>query len=231
MSVMKQSILALLLFVMAVFCYGQDIIVTTDSKKIEAKILEISETDVRYKEMDNLEGPTFVLSTQRIVSIIYANGKVSVFQEPLIAKEADQSSETKPSYLTRIGDKYTYQGYVMSNEVYADFLSNNCPNAYQVYRSGYTIATVGWAFLGAALGMEIGSLLGVAMSGGDFSYVLPWTYCALGCLATSIPLFIVGYNKMHKSVEVFNQECIQNRPQSYWSIGASKYGVGLVLNF
>lgn len=92
MIMMKQSIFTALLFVLIAVCNAQDIIVTTDSKKIEAKILEISETDVKYKELDNLEGPTFVLPTQKVVSIIYANGKVSLFQETASIDETNLHS-------------------------------------------------------------------------------------------------------------------------------------------
>lgn len=232
MVIMKQSIFTTLLFVLIAVCNAQDIIVTTDSKKIEAKILEISETDVKYKELDNLEGPTFVLPTQKVVSIIYANGKVSLFQETASIDETNQNTEPEYGFLTRLGEKYTYQGRVMSSDVYANFLRDNCPSAFQVYHQGHIIAYSGWILLSAAIGMEIGSLIGVAIAGGDFSYAMPWMYCALGFTAASVPLFIVGYNKMHKSVDVFNQDCIHsNRTQSYWSIGASKNGIGLVLNF
>ena len=122
---MRQSLLSILCFILTVFCYAQDIIVTTDSKKIEAKILEISETEVKYKETDNLEGPTFILPTQKIVSIIYANGKVSLFQESVTAEETNQRLDAEPDYLTRLGEKYTYQGLVMSSDVCANFLSDN----------------------------------------------------------------------------------------------------------
>lgn len=71
---------------MAVF--AQDIIVTNDSKKIEAKIVEVSKSEIKYKELDNLNGPTFVLETEEISSIIYSNGKVVLY---------NQSSETTPS--------------------------------------------------------------------------------------------------------------------------------------
>lgn len=59
--------------------WAQDIIITTDSKKIEAKITEVSKSEIRYKETDNLEGPTFVIETKEISSIIYANGKVVLY--------------------------------------------------------------------------------------------------------------------------------------------------------
>lgn len=58
---------------------AQDIIVTTDAQKIEAKILEVSKTEIKYKEKNNLDGPTFVLETTEINSIIYSNGKVVLY--------------------------------------------------------------------------------------------------------------------------------------------------------
>ena len=61
---------------------GQDIIVTNKAQKIDAKILEVSTSEVRYKELDNLNGPVFILRTDEINSIIYANGKVVLYNEP-----------------------------------------------------------------------------------------------------------------------------------------------------
>lgn len=61
--------------------FAQDIIVTTDAKKIEAKILEVSKSEIKYKEHDNLDGPTFIISTDEISSIIYKNGKVVLYNQ------------------------------------------------------------------------------------------------------------------------------------------------------
>lgn len=58
---------------------AQDIIVTRDARKIDAKVLEISKTEIKYKTTDNLDGPTYILSTEDLVTIIYANGKVELF--------------------------------------------------------------------------------------------------------------------------------------------------------
>ena len=74
---------------LAVHTLAQDIIVTNDSKKIEAKILEVSKTEIKYKELDNLEGPTFVLGVEDINSIIYANGKVVLYSEQQSAGKAE----------------------------------------------------------------------------------------------------------------------------------------------
>ncbi len=60
---------------------AQDIIITHMAQKIEAKVLEVSKSEIRYKEWDNLEGPTFVLGAEEVVTIIYANGKVVLYNQ------------------------------------------------------------------------------------------------------------------------------------------------------
>lgn len=73
---------------------AQDVIVTQESELIEADILEISETEVKYKKHSNPTGPTFVLSTAKISSIIYANGDVQAFN----VKNEGQKREYEPYY-------------------------------------------------------------------------------------------------------------------------------------
>ena len=70
---------------------AQDIIVTLDAKKIDAKILEVSKTEIKYKEKNYLNGPTFILETKEISSIIYESGKVVLYNQP-----ASQEEQTKP---------------------------------------------------------------------------------------------------------------------------------------
>ena len=228
---MKQFLFTAIFVAITVFCFAQDIIVTTDARKIDAKIMEVSDTEVKYKETDNLDGPTFIISTNNISSIIYANGKVSLYQQSSTEGKIQGDMDSGPSYITRLGDTYTYKGYVMKGDAYANFLRNNCLKAYEMYHKGYVISYAGVLFLSAGVGLEVGTLIGGAIAGGYFNMSV--IYCGLGCLAASIPLVIIGYNKMHQSVDVFNQECAlnTNRTQSFWSINASPKGVGLAFNF
>lgn len=62
---------------------AQDVIVTKDSRKIEAKILEVSATEVKYKNQNNLEGPTSVISAKDLNSIMYESGEVQMFDLPV----------------------------------------------------------------------------------------------------------------------------------------------------
>lgn len=229
---MKRLLLFCFFIILAGITFAQDIIVTTDSIRIEAKVLEVSGQEVKYKRLDNLEGPTFILSTQMINSIIYANGTVSVFHNASYNDTPSEASKNPP-LITRIGEKYTYNGTVMKGDEYANFLMNNCYNAYQLYQSGQTIAYWGGVFLGVAIGTELGTLLSAAIVGGFTSYATTVMYFAGACAVISIPLAIIGYTKMHKSVDLFNTQCASqaSRQQSYWSINANPYGIGIAFNF
>lgn len=93
---LRQAVIATaILFPLAI--YAQDIIVTTDAQKIEAKIIEVSKSAIRYKEPDNLDGPTFVLDTEDISTIIYSNGKVVSYNQPAAAKSEQPVAETTPT--------------------------------------------------------------------------------------------------------------------------------------
>lgn len=98
---LQQAVFGIAALLLSLSAYAQDIIVTTDAKKIDAKIIEVSKSEIRYKEKDYLDGPTFVISTDEISSIIYANGKVVLYSQPSApapkpAPEPEVKSEVKP---------------------------------------------------------------------------------------------------------------------------------------
>lgn len=65
--------------------FANDIIVKRNSEKIDAVISEVSDEEVRYKKANNPDGPTFVMKTSDILTIVYSNGEVQIF--------GDQSSQ------------------------------------------------------------------------------------------------------------------------------------------
>ena len=78
---MKRKLFISVVLIATITVAAQDIIVTKDAKKIDAKILEVSKSEIKYKEADNLDGPTFILTTDEIKSVIYANGHVQLYEE------------------------------------------------------------------------------------------------------------------------------------------------------
>ena len=85
---MKKILCCVCVLIVALYSFCQDIIVTNDAQEIEAKILEVSKSEIKYKEKDYLNGPTFILDVNEVHSIIYANGKVVLY---------NQTSEIKPA--------------------------------------------------------------------------------------------------------------------------------------
>lgn len=61
---------------------AQDMIVRTDSTRIEARVTEVSPETVRYKRFSNPDGPTYVLPVAGIDYIRYANGETDRFRQP-----------------------------------------------------------------------------------------------------------------------------------------------------
>lgn len=76
----KMLILILFVFNMGVVS-AQDVIITKDSNRIEAQIIEITDNEVKYKQLDNLGGPVIVLAASKVASIVFTNGEVFVFKE------------------------------------------------------------------------------------------------------------------------------------------------------
>lgn len=59
---------------------AQDLIVKTDATQVEARVLEISPEQIRYKRFSNPDGPTYVLPVAAVDHIRYANGETESFR-------------------------------------------------------------------------------------------------------------------------------------------------------
>lgn len=221
---MRKFILSLVTICAATVLFAQDVIVTIDEQRISAKILEISSSEIKYLDFNNQDGPVYVLSTQEILSIQLANGDIKSYKRETTHDIVETTSTSKQShnvsYLIRTGNRYHYNGMEMRGGVYANFLKNNCTEAYTKYQKGKTVSTVGWILLGVGVGLDLG-----------FAWWAPYTgYIGLACEIACIPTLIVGYNQMHSSADIFNLACGRSSMVS-WSVTASGNGIGLALNF
>lgn len=66
---------------------AQDRILKTDNTVIEAKVIEVSTNDIKYKKFSNPSGPTYVVLKQDVSSITYENGEKEMYGQ-LIARTA-----------------------------------------------------------------------------------------------------------------------------------------------
>ena len=218
---MKRIFMLSTLFIVAVTLMAQDVIVTTNEQRIDAKVLVISTQEIRYVQSDMPDGPVFVLPVNEVVSIYFESGHVKVFQTTQNAATSVVVQEPSPSILLRSGNTYIYEGVTMKGANYSSFLSKTCQEAFSLYNQGHNLATCGWIFFGIGVGLDLG-----------FSWWLPYSFIpALAFEIACIPTLIVGYKKMHSSVEVFNLSSSNSRKQAYWSVNATNNGIGLAFNF
>ncbi len=237
---MKKILSMLLLAVAFVPMFAQDIIVTHESERIDVNVIEVSETEVKYKKSDNPNGPTFVLSTAKIASIIYKNGDVQTFKQQVQQKSGSVTSVREAADITFVPgqkiersdqrNKYYYGNIELDETLYEDFLKLTCPDAYKQYSSGEGMIWAGSICGGLLIGMGLGLALpanktGLIIAGGVVE--------AVGIIS-GITLICVGVNKEKKSLDTFNNHCSSalhsNVPMTL-KVGLSSNGFGLALNF
>lgn len=78
---------------------AQDLIVKTDSTRIEARVAEVSPEAVRYKRFARPEGPVYVLPVGQIAYIRYADGFMEYYTKPAapVPPAAAAASATAPA--------------------------------------------------------------------------------------------------------------------------------------
>lgn len=65
---------------------AQDVITKRNGEDINAKVLEISDLEVKYKKFDFLDGPTYTEKKSEILIIRYENGSKDIFEEEVKEK-------------------------------------------------------------------------------------------------------------------------------------------------
>ena len=229
-----------------------DMIVTKDSKKIDAKVLEVSSSEIKYKKKSNLNGPTYVISTSEIQTIIYENGEVEIYEErkdevvegpsskvkndnvvsevkseekSVDSSDSGYNTEQSQEILKTSGDSLGYRslnGKRMTSYEYSEYLKAHCKPASKTYQKGN-------GMLGAGIGMIImGELTGII---GFASDCAPVAVVGSFIEIVGIPLVVTGAKKKRKSIKVYEEKCLNNDTAFEYRIGYTGKGLGLALNF
>lgn len=70
----KTWLIAIIMF-SAVFLKAQDIIIKNDKTEIKSKVTEITETTIKYKKWENMDGPLYSIAKSEVFMILYPNGQ------------------------------------------------------------------------------------------------------------------------------------------------------------
>lgn len=57
---------------------AQDVLYTISGNKIKAKVVEINANEIKYKDFNNIEGPTYLIYNTDVVLIQFANGSTQI---------------------------------------------------------------------------------------------------------------------------------------------------------
>ncbi len=137
---MKNLFLTILLTLLTYFCFSQDVLVLKDGSKIEAKIVEITSTSIKYYKFSQLEGPIRIAEKYEVSEIIYQNGESEKFDvqapttRPTQGRSEPVARPPKPIKDPVLGRGFFIEGFIGVTEYtdrasyYAyDYLSSQSP--------------------------------------------------------------------------------------------------------
>ena len=257
---MKKSLLAVAVFVMSSgYIFSQDIILKQDGSEIKAKVIEITDQQVKYKEFDFQSGPTRNINTSDVFMITYENGKKEVFnkqnstQQQNIQQQSNNSQQQ--SYDSPQGMTLSRFKSMRDREQYEYFEKYVGGNIFQTFQSGTNLTRTGkglfipWIILsvagfGMALGAEIDGVYYYNSYYGEMMfdesmYILSsvgWSLFALGQTFTivSIPLRAIGGAKKKSAQNEYINTYFKatSMYQPTLDFGMTKNGgFGLILKF
>ena len=225
---MKRIILMISIVSLSLLAMAQDVIFRNSTDSIVAKVLSIGTKEITYQKWSNLEGPIYTILIKDVAAIRYANGSYDFFNNK--TSPAVANDDFTP--VVRTGNTYMYGDLVMNNNSFEDWLKEqNCSAAYTQFSAGRKTANAGWALMITGLLMDItGTILAVKVRNAPFGYIFVGIGGALEIAC--IPTLIVGYTKMHNSVNVYNVSCKSTAfVKPYWAVQASSTGIGLAYHF
>ncbi|MDB5121199.1 MAG: hypothetical protein JWN56_2417 [Sphingobacteriales bacterium] len=81
---MKRNLyLVLVVTLFSLRCFAQDKIYKKNGDVVEAKVIEIGESEIKYKIFTDQEGPTYSVDKDRLTKIIYQSGREETFKSSL----------------------------------------------------------------------------------------------------------------------------------------------------
>lgn len=108
---MKKTNFLLILFFASMSLFAQDVITTKSGDDIKAKVLEVNTTEIKYKKIDNIDGPIFSVLKSEVLIIRYENGTKDIFTSSKPINETKSSSLSDDPYMQGKEDaKKFYKG-------------------------------------------------------------------------------------------------------------------------
>ena len=248
---MVKRLLILATFALSVASvFAQDVILKKDGSEINAKVLEITEQQVKYKDFDFQDGPTRNLNTSDVFMITYENGKREVFNkqtsEPPIPAPApvptpapapapsEKTYNTSSNDLKREFDRIGAN----DNEMLAFFRRNNFTDYSNRFASACRQRRAGATLLGVGMGLIGGGIvfMAVGIEDDEDLVIAGSVLISVGEVLTivSIPVSASAGARKRAIKNNFAKEHFGITGYTYQpklNFGQTRNGLGLTLNF
>lgn len=95
-------------FILSHSCFSQDLITKKNGEVIQTKVLEVGQTEIKYKKFGNQNGPTYTIGKSDVLMIRYENGTKDLFnnQQKSDVDSLNSSNVGPVGQITSISGKY-----------------------------------------------------------------------------------------------------------------------------
>jgi hypothetical protein len=222
---------------------AQDIILKQDGAEIKAKVLEITDQHIKYKDFDFQNEPIRNINIPDVFMITYENGQKEIF---------DEQASTEKIHTVSSSDLKREFDLIGSNDqaMLIFFRENNFPEYYHRFASAYRQRNTGQALLGTGIGLTVlgivTEILGAInnvnsnpyyTSDADLAYtIVGYSLVVIGegLIIASIPVSITAGARKREIKNDFAQEHFGIEGYTYQpklNFGSTSNGVGLIFSF
>lgn len=227
--------------------YAQDIVVTMDAKSIKAKVLEINDQEIKYKDFENPDGPIYVMKKSEINMIVYQNGKVETFNNIPNENQNYNQNSNNPAQTSNLPKILSYDELMnMDDDEKETYLSTlGVSNIYETFKEGNELAAKGRRLRYTGIGLSVGGAI-LYFYGISAGYMIEeeamiiglvgGAACIVGEVLTivSIPISATGGSKKYAAENMY-KDFTMGTSFSYiqpkLNFGLTHNGVGLTLKF
>ncbi len=237
---MKRFLLMLTAALICAAGYCQDIIITKESEKIEATVLEVNIDDIKYRRADNPDGPAYTMKKADIASIIYGNGSVEVFDNAQAAGATMQQSVTAGyGKIAKDGSTYYHNGLIISETQVKKMMAAVSPEAYNKFHKGESFNKTFIGMLTCGLTFFCLGDIFIAVSDGygtltDVGLAFVGTGSAISL--ASIPFGCLAPKRKRQAVDIYNRALAGERAEirsdkPHFDLGLTGNGITLAYKF
>jgi len=147
---------AFVVFLSPLVSFGQDKIYKTDNTVIEAKVVEINKSEIKYKKFSNQNGPAYIIPKKEVSKIVYENGEKEVYnQVPANTQPTSQlTTRTSPATSVSVSPETNpsinkARNYILSENIneaiamYGKLIKSDADNPVLLAEDAYALALSG----------------------------------------------------------------------------------------